>query len=98
MESRERIKRIMNRQDVSECGFWLGKPQAETIAMLNETLGTDNLEDIQQRFNDDIRWITPHYYKSTYAHPEGKSMRPWKDINPHGLTGVGPAVFSCKPE
>jgi uroporphyrinogen decarboxylase len=90
LTSRVHIKRIMDKKTVDHCGFWLGKPQVETISLLNESLGTNSLEEIKIRFKDDIRWITPHYYKSTYQHPKGYSMRPWKEQNPHGLSGLGP--------
>lgn len=89
MSSRDHINNIIGKKAVGHCGFWLGKPHPETIDMLNRALGTTSLENIQQLFNDDIRWITPQYYKTTYVHPEGLAMRPWKDKNPHGLSGKG---------
>ena len=89
MKSREHIRKILNKEHVRHCGFWLGKPHPDTERMLNEYLGTKNLDEIQLRFNDDIRWINPQSFPSTYMHPEGKSMRPWKDKNPHGLSGQG---------
>ncbi len=89
MKSRERIKRIIRGEAVDRCGFWLGKPQAATIEKINSAIKTGSLEEIQVQFNDDIRWITPQYITSTYIHPESKSMRPWKDANPHGLSKIG---------
>jgi uroporphyrinogen decarboxylase len=89
MTSREHIKNLIGAVPVDHCGFWLGKPQSETIAKINATLGTHTCEEIQQTIHDDIRWITPQYVASTYRHPEGKSMRPWKVANPHGLSGQG---------
>jgi len=89
MTSRERIKKIIGGTPVDRCGFWLGKPQPETVAKINTLLGTRTCEEIQQSIQDDIRWITPQYIGSTYRHPDGKSMRPWKDANPHGLSGQG---------
>lgn len=89
MSSREHIRKIIAKEKVDHCGFWLGKPHPETIGMLNVALGTHSLEEIQKIFNDDIRWLTPQYYKTTYAHPEHLSMRPWKEKNPHGLSGQG---------
>ncbi|MCF7944524.1 MAG: hypothetical protein K9L24_01660 [Spirochaetia bacterium] len=89
MSSRNHIKKLINKEKVDHCGFWLGKPHTETTDMLNKVLKTATLEEIQQVFQDDIRWITPQYVKSTYAHPDGFSMRPWKDKNPHGLSGKG---------
>ncbi len=86
--SRERIKSIINGKEVDRCGFWLGKPLPTTVEKINAKLGTKSLEEIQSKFNDDIRWITPQYISSTYQHPKGLSMRPWKDANPHGLSNL----------
>ncbi len=85
--SRERIKAIIRGSGVVDrCGFWLGKPLPATVEKINTELGTKSLEEIQLRFKDDIRWVTPQYVATTYQHPEGLSMRPWKDANPHGLS------------
>lgn len=89
MSSKEHIRKIINKEPVDHCGFWLGKPHEETIELLNASLGTTSLEEIQVAFNDDIRWVTPHYTKSVYDHPNNLSMRPWRDKNPHGLSGQG---------
>lgn len=89
MTSREHIAKLISGAPVDRCGFWLGKPQPETVAKINAILGTHSPEEIQQTIHDDIRWVTPQYIASTYQHPEGKSMRPWKDANPHGLSGRG---------
>lgn len=89
MSSRDHIKNIIGKKAVDHCGFWLGKPHPETIDLLNGFLGTLSLEEIQEKFKDDIRWVTPQYSKTIYAHPEGLAMRPWKEINPHGLSGQG---------
>ena len=89
MTSREHIKKLISGAPVDHSGFWLGKPQPETVAKINAVLGTRSLEEIQQAIHDDVRWITPQYVASTYRHPHGKSMRPWKDANPVGLSGLG---------
>ena len=86
LSSRERIKGIIRGEPVDRCGFWLGKPLPDTVKKINAAIGTDSLESIQQRFHDDIRWVTPQYMTTTYQHPDGLSMRPWKEANPHGLT------------
>ena len=85
MTSRELIKNIFNGEPTERCGFWLGTPLPETIAVYNKKLGNQGLEEIQQIIGDDIRWITPQYINSTYKHPEGKALRPWKEANPMGL-------------
>lgn len=85
MSQRQLIKKIMNGEPAERCGFWLGTPLPETIQIYNEKLGNQGLEDIQKFLGDDIRWITPQYFNSTYKHPEGKVLRPWKEANPMGL-------------
>ncbi|MFB2118513.1 uroporphyrinogen decarboxylase family protein [Parapedobacter sp. 2B3] len=85
MVSRELIKKIMNREPSERCGFWLGNPLPETIKVYCEKLGKNSLEDIQKFMGDDIRWITPQYFSSTYNHPLEKKLRPWKEANPMGL-------------
>jgi uroporphyrinogen decarboxylase len=88
--TRQTIRRLIAREPVPRCGFWLGNPHPDTIALLNRRLGTTSLEEIQLMFGDDVRWITPqHHLAATYRHPQGKSMRPWRDVNPYGLTGQG---------
>ncbi len=89
MTHRERIRDLIAGRPVDRCGFWLGAPPAETIAKLNAALGTRSREDVQRAFEEDVRWMTPSHAASTYRHPQGRSMRPWRDANPHGLTGQG---------
>lgn len=89
MTPREHLKNLMAGQPVSAPGFWLGKPHPDTLHKFNEFLGTKNLEEIQYRLGDDVRWVTPQHDPNVYQHPDGCSMRPWRDANPHGLCGVG---------
>jgi uroporphyrinogen decarboxylase len=86
MSQRQLTRKIMNGETAERCGFWLGSPLPETIKVYNVQLGNHGLEEIQEFFGDDIRWITPQYINSTYKHPEGKVLRPWKVVNPLGLT------------
>jgi uroporphyrinogen decarboxylase len=92
MSQRKLIKNILNNHPAERCGFWTGNPQPETIATYNAKLGTSDLEEIQNFIGDDIRWITPHHFKSTYRHPEGKVLLPWKEANPMGLAN-GPLSY-----
>jgi uroporphyrinogen decarboxylase len=85
LHGRELIKTIINKEPSDRCGFWLGNPAPETINKYNKALGNQGLEEIQLFLGDDIRWITPQYIKSTYKHPKGKILRPWKETNPMGL-------------
>lgn len=89
MTPREHIKRIMAGAPVERPGFWIGKPHPDTLGMFERELGVSGLEAVQARLGDDVRWITPQHDPHCYRHPEGKSMRPWRDVNPHGLTGKG---------
>lgn len=95
MTKRELIKDIMSRRNTSRCGFWMGNPDKETVRIYMEAAGVDSPAALGEYFGDDIRWITPHYAKSTYRHPEGKSMRPWKAMNPYGMSG-GPLSSASK--
>lgn len=87
MTNRELISNLIAGNDVPHCGFWIGKPATETVEIYKKETGLGSLEEIEVSLGDHVRWITPHYVKSTYRHPNGIKMRPWKDVNPHGLAG-----------
>jgi uroporphyrinogen decarboxylase len=87
MSTRTLIRKLIDGKQVERCGIWIGNPGKETIEIYNRELGTNSLEALQQKMGDDVRWITPHYLVSTYRHTEGKKMRFWKDLNPHGMAG-----------
>ena len=89
MTPREHIRALMAGEPVAEPGFWIGRPPPETLRLFDERLGTPTLEALQRRLGDDARWIGPQHYATAYRHPEGRSMRPWRDANPHGLSGRG---------
>lgn len=89
MTPREHIRALMAGRSVAEPGFWIGRPHPDTLKLFQRRLGTASLEEFQQRLHDDVRWIGPQHYSSTYRHPNGASMRPWRDVNPHGLSGRG---------
>ncbi len=87
MTRRQLIRDLVAGKAVERCGLWIGSPQKETIELLNAATGTQGEEALHLYFDDDVRWITPHYMKSTYQHPAGLGMRYWKDANPHGMSG-----------
>lgn len=89
MNSRERIQAIIHNETFDQAGFWIGRPHETTLDMLTKYYGVNGLEGLQQKFHDDIRWFTPSHLRATYAHPDGKPMRPWKEANPHGLSNRG---------
>jgi len=74
MNSRERIKNIIARNETDRCGFWLGNPHPDMLPVLYDFFGTEDEEKIRRNLNDDFRWITPQYIVSTYRHPEGKGI------------------------
>ena len=87
MTSRERIRSIIAGRPADRCGFWLGNPHAETWPLLHDYFGTRTEEQVQQKLNDDVRWIRP----GAYRHPEGK---PVFDIQPKGRGHGAGGVFS----
>ncbi len=68
--SRVRIRKLIHRQPVDRCGFWLGNPHWETWPLLCDFFGTTNEEEIRRILHDDFRWIQA----GTYKHPDGKPM------------------------
>lgn len=87
MKKRELIRNLISGKPVERCGLWIGSPKSETVEILNKATGTSGEEALHQYFDDDVRWITPQYIKSTYQHPSGIAMRYWKDANPHAMAG-----------
>ena len=87
MSRRSFIRDLIAGKAVDRPGLWIGKPHEETIRLYCEKTGAWSEEELHRYFDDDLRWITPHYLKSTYRHPRGLSMRYWKDANPHGMAG-----------
>jgi hypothetical protein len=81
------IRDLIAGKKVQRPGLWIGKPHGATLQRYSEKSGARDEEELHRYFDDDLRWITPHYLKSTYRHPRGVSMRYWKDANPHGMAG-----------
>lgn len=74
MSGRERIKAIIAREEADRCGFWLGKPHADTWPLLHAYFGTRDEEELRQKLNDDFRWISPQFMPGTYNDPSGRGM------------------------
>jgi uroporphyrinogen decarboxylase len=74
MTRREKIKRIIARQPVDQCGFWLGKPHEDTWPLLHQHFGTRTDEELRQKVGDDCRWICPQFYSGGYRDPEGREL------------------------
>lgn len=74
MNSRELIKRLIARQPVERCGFWLGNPHPDTTPRLNRYFGTKSDEELRLKLRDDVRWICPQMYPDVYRDPEGRAL------------------------
>ena len=70
MNSRERLRAIIDGETADRCGFWLGNPHADTWPILFDHFATADSERILRELGDDLRWIRP----GAYRHPEGKPM------------------------
>ena len=74
MNSRERIFNIIAGQEADRCGFWLGNPDHQSWEIYKKYFGTQSKEDIRQKLDDDIRWISPMFLLGTYRHVENMEM------------------------
>jgi uroporphyrinogen decarboxylase len=66
MNSRERIRTIINGQATDRTGFWLGNPHADSWPILHSYFGTKNEEALRLKLGDDFRWICPSFFPSTF--------------------------------
>lgn len=71
MNSRQKVKSIIERRNESACAFWTGHPHPETEELFKKQLGVATVEEVYRAFNDDCRWISAC---ASYKHPEGKPM------------------------
>lgn len=74
MNSRERIRAIIERRPADRCGFWLGNPHETALPGYHRYFGTTTLEDLHRKLGSDFRWLTPQYLTTTYRHPDGKGL------------------------
>jgi uroporphyrinogen decarboxylase len=74
MNSRELIRAVISRNPVPRCGFWLGNPHADTWPILHRFFGTRTEEELRKKLGDDLRWISPQFFDSTYRHPSGRGF------------------------
>ena len=88
MTSRERLQTIIAGETADRCGFWLGNPHPDTWPLYLRAFDVPNEEALRQKLNDDLRWICPQFFPSTYRHPEGKEMfNEGLGKERHGLAG-----------
>lgn len=71
---RELIKRLIAREPVARCGFWAGKPHAETWPRLHRYFGTHTEQALRQMIGDDMIWIRPQSYPDVYQDPSGRKL------------------------
>lgn len=71
MNSRERVKAIINREPADRCGLWLGNPEGGAWAGLLDHAGVVDEEAWRLKLQDDFRWISPQFAEDAYRHPEG---------------------------
>ncbi len=74
MAHRARITSIISGKGTDRCGFWLGNPHPDTWPSLHAYFQTQTPEELQQKLNDDFRWICPHHFPNSYNHPRGRRM------------------------
>lgn len=88
MNSRERIRNLIDRKPADRCGFWLGNPDYDSWQRYYTYFGSNSQEEIRRKLSDDIRWVSPQFIPGTYAHVENMEMF-YASImkSSHGQTG-----------
>ena len=74
MNRRERIRKLIAREEVDRCGFWLGKPHMDLWPILHRHFGTRTEEELRVKLGDDCRWICPQFYPDVYQDPQGREL------------------------
>ena len=69
MTRRELIRNLIAGKAVPRCGFWLGKPHADTWPILHRYFGTTSDEQLRRKLGDDVRWIGPQSYADDLPRP-----------------------------
>jgi uroporphyrinogen decarboxylase len=88
MTKRELIRNLIAKKAAPRCGFWLGKPHADTWPILHEYFGTSSEEELRQKLGDDVRWICPQSYADGYRQHDGrKPFDASLDRRKHGSVG-----------
>ena len=88
MNSRERVKNIIEGRTADRCGFWLGNPHADTWPILHQYFSTKTEEELRRKLNDDFRWISPQFFDDAYKDPDGSEMfDEGLDKKKHGAIG-----------
>jgi len=74
MNSRERIKAIINHQTTGRTGFWLGNPHSDTWPIYHRYFKTVTEEEMRLKIGDDVRWICPQLQSGFYRDPDGQGL------------------------
>lgn len=82
MNSRERIRTIIDGGVPDRCGFWLGNPHADSWPLYFNFFGTTSEENVRVQLGDDYRWIPA----GTYVNPR-KSAPFAVEKTSHGMPG-----------
>ena len=71
MNSREKIKRILNHEPDAKVGYWTGSPHEDTLKIYLSKMNFAAREDLFRYLKDDCRWVIADF---GYQHPEDKLM------------------------
>lgn len=83
MTGRERIMRILNRQEVDRSAFWMGNPHPEAARIYQTYFDCKSVPELGEILGDDLVWIQP----DSYCDPEGKPM--WDVLGGRERTSLG---------
>lgn len=74
MNSRERIRAIIEGKPADRCGLWLGNPHGDSWPALHAYFKTKTEEELRLKLGDDFRWICPQFFPDVYRDPQGRRM------------------------
>ncbi len=74
MNSRQRIRAIIEGKPADRCGLWLGHPHDDSWPAIHAYFGTKTEADLRLKLQDDFRWICPQWFPNAYRDPKGFGM------------------------
>jgi uroporphyrinogen decarboxylase len=74
MSKRQLIRRLIAREKVERCGFWLGMPHPHTWPILLRHFAANSEKELRSRLGDDVSWVCPQFYEDAYQDPEGRQL------------------------
>ena len=79
MTGKERVQRILNRQEVDRSAFWMGNPHEKALEIYCRESKTQSKEELSQYLNNDVVWIIGEEAgwdnNFPYLEPIGKNQR-----------------------